>query len=134
MPEFTRVSGATFTKVDTLYSVYQTDAYVITPRSSSNGDNTAVNLSADDGTVEGAVEQLVREISPLMYFADSATNTIHVVVDNHHHDADSLTRRVGHVFGTDSTAVLANSMTFAATGNGPIQTGDVGSLKDNAAI
>jgi hypothetical protein len=123
MATFTRVNGAEFTDVGTLYSTSQIDAYKLTIRSTSNGDNTAVDLRSDDGTVEGSVEQLMREISPLMYYADDAsTGVVHVIVDNHANTADSLTSRIGQIFGTDSTAELGGQI--AVTAGTPVQTGD----------
>lgn len=123
MATFTRVNGADFTSVGTLYSTSQIDAYVLTIRSTSNGDNTAVDLRSDDGEVEGSVEQLMREISPLMYYADdAATGVVHVIVDNHANTADSLTSRIGQIFGTDSTAELGGQI--AVTAGTPVQTGD----------
>ena len=123
MATFTRVNGAGFTDVGTLYSTSQIDAYKLTIRSSSNGDDTAVDLRSDDGTVEGGVEQLMREISPLMYYADDAdTGVVHVIVDNHANTAASLTSRIGQIFGTDSIAELGGQI--AVTPGTPVQTGD----------
>jgi hypothetical protein len=123
MAVFTRVNGAGFTSVGVLYSTSQLDAYKLTIRSSSNEDNTAVDLRADDGTVEGKLEQLLREISPLMYYADDAnTGVVHVVVDNHANTAASLTARLGAIFGTDSVAELGGQI--AVTAGTPVQTGD----------
>lgn len=130
MASFTRVNGAGFTSVDILYSTSQLDAYLITVKDDSN---TAIDLTATDGTVEGKVEQLVREISPLMYFVDDGSNgTVHVIVDNHHQDAASIQARVRNIFGAagtngslnDSTVVLGGKITVAAGNNSPVQTGD----------
>ena len=123
MATFTRVNGAGFTDVGTLYSTSQIDAYKLTIRSTSDGNNTAVDLTSDDGTVEGGVEQLMREISPLMYYADDAsTGVVHVIVDNHANTAASLTSRIGQIFGTDSIAELGGQI--AVTPGTPVQTGD----------
>jgi len=123
MATFTRVNGAGFTSVGTLYSTSQIDAYKLTIRSTSDGNNTAVDLRSDDGEVEGGVEQLMREISPLMYYADDAdTGVVHVIVDNHANTAASLTSRIGQIFGTDSIAELGGQI--AVTAGTPVQTGD----------
>lgn len=123
MATFTRVNGAGFTDVGTLYSTSQIDAYKLTIRSTSDGNNTAVDLRSDDGEVEGGVEQLMREISPLMYYADDAdTGVVHVIVDNHANTAASLTSRIGQIFGTDSIAELGGQI--AVTAGTPVQTGD----------
>ena len=130
MAAVTRVNGATHTAVDYLYHTAQLDAYLITVK---NDSNTAIDLTSDDGTVEGNVEQLVREISPLMYFVDDGSNgTVHVVVDGHANTAASLQARVRAIFGAagtngennDSTVVLGGKITVAAGNNSPIQTGD----------
>lgn len=123
MAVFTRVNGAGFTSVGTLYSTSQIDAYKITLRSTSNGDNTAIDLRADDGEVEGKVEQLMRELTPLMYYADNAdTGVVHVIMDNHANDAASISARIGQIFGTDSVAELGGQI--AVTAGTPVQTGD----------
>ena len=127
MATFTRVNGAGFTDVGTLYSTSQIDAYKLTIRSTSGTDpvtnGTAIDLRSDDGTVEGNVEQLMREISPLMYYADDAdTGVVHVIVDNHANTAASLTSRIGQIFGTDSIAELGGQI--AVTAGTPVQTGD----------
>lgn len=127
MAVFTRVNGAGFTSVDTLYSTSQIDAYLITVRSTSNGDNTAVDLRADDGTVEGKVEEIVRELSPLMYFVDDGANgTMHVIVDGHANTAASIAARVEALdgIGTDTAVVLGGAIAVSAGNNAPVQTGD----------
>jgi hypothetical protein len=130
MAAFTRINGAGFTSVDVLYSTSQLDAYLITIK---NDSDTAIDLTADDGTVEGKVEQLMREISPLMYFVDDGSNgTVHVIVDNHATDAAVLQSRVRNIFGAagtngannDSTVVLGGAIAVSAGNNSPVQTGD----------
>lgn len=128
MARFTRVNGAGFTSVGTLYSTSQLDAYLITVKDDSD---TAIDLRADDGTVEGKVEQLLREISPLMYYVDNGSaGTVHVIVDNHHQSAASLQARVRAIFGAAGTNGALNDSTvalggqIAVTGGTPVQTGD----------
>lgn len=128
MASFTRVNGAGFTSVGVLYSTSQLDAYLITIKDDSD---TAIDLRADDGTVEGKVEQLMREISPLMYYVtDADTGLVHVIVDNHANTAASLQSRVRNIFGAagtngslnDSTVALGGQITVVA--GTPVQTGD----------
>ena len=116
MATYTRVNGAGFTSVGTLYATQQHKAFVITCRSTSNGSNTAIDLRSDDGTVEGKIEQIVRELNPAMYFAaDAATGVIHVIMDGHNVDADAIAARLERIsgFGTDTSVVLGTSITVA---------------------
>jgi hypothetical protein len=107
MAAFTRVNGAGFSSVGTLYSTAQLKAYFVTLRSTSNGSNTAVDLTADDGDVEGKVEQIMRELSPLMYFVtNSSAGTFSIIVDGHANDATSIKARLNQLSGVgDDTAV-----------------------------
>jgi len=124
MAEFARVNGSTFYAVDTLYSVSQMDAYLITP---------GVDISLEVG-VGGAIEQIIQEVAPLMYFVAANGLSVHVVMDNHHNNAATLQARIRNIGATaglasdinltGATVALANQMTFAAGGTGPVQTGD----------
>ena len=113
MAGFTRTNGAGAAIVGTLTTTAQLKAYLVTIK---NDSDTAIDLRSDDGVVEGKLEQFLREISPLMYFAtDSSAGTVTVVVDGHHNDAASLQSRVRQIFATtaganDSTATLATSL------------------------
>lgn len=119
MAAFTRVHGAGFSSVGTLYATGQHKMYVAVIK---NDSNTAIDLRSDDGVVEGKMEQLLREISPLLYFAvDDNSGTVYFVVDGHHNDATSLRNRIRAVFGAagtngvdnDSTVTLGTSFTVA---------------------
>ena len=113
MAGFTRTNGAAAAVVGTLTTTAQLKAYLITVK---NDSDTAIDLRSDDGVVEGKLEQLLREINPLMYFAtDSSAGTVTIVVDGHANDAASLQDRVRNIFGAtpaanDSTVALATSL------------------------
>jgi hypothetical protein len=109
MAGFTRVNGAAAAVVGVLTTTAQLKAYLIAVKDDSN---TAINLTTDDGVVEGKLEQLLREINPLMYFAtDSSAGTVTVVVDGHHNDATSIRDRVRNIFGAAGTEGAANDST-----------------------
>jgi hypothetical protein len=109
MAAFTRVNGAGAAIVGTLTTTAQLKAYLITVKDDSN---TAIDLRSDDGVVEGKLEQLLREISPLMYFAtDSSAGTVTVVVDGHANDATSIRNRVRQIFGATSDPITDNDST-----------------------
>lgn len=111
MAGFTRVNGAGFSSVGTLYATGQHKAYLVTIKDDSN---TAIDLTADDGVVEGKLEQFLREVSPLMYYAANAsTGVVHIIVDGHHNDATSLRNRVRQIFGATSDPITDNDSTVA---------------------
>jgi hypothetical protein len=65
-----------------------------------------VNISAKDG-IGGCIEAVVREFSPLMYVSTGTAGKIFAIIDGHHSDAASLTRRhqaLGTVDGVDLSA------------------------------
>ena len=109
MAGFTRVNGAAAAVVGVLTTTAQLKAYLITVK---NDSNTAIDLTSDDGVVEGKLEQLLREINPLMFFAtDSAAGTVSIVVDGHANDATSIQERVRNIFGAANTSGAANDST-----------------------
>ena len=109
MAGFTRVNGAGFSSVGTLYATAQHKAYVVAIKDDSDG---AIDLRSDDGVVEGKLEQFLREVSPLMYYAANAnTGVVHIIVDGHHNDAASLQKRVRAIFGAAGTNGAANDST-----------------------
>ena len=124
MAEFTRVNGSGFYGLDTMYSTSQIDVYLVTP---------GVDVSAEASVVEGAIEAMVREVSPLMYYVAADGLTMHIVTDNHHNDAATLQARIRNLGATvgpndvdlsGATVALGNQITVAAAGTGPVQTGD----------
>ncbi len=82
--------------------------------------DAVVSLAAKDG-IGGAIESIVREFSPLMYVSTGTAGKIFAIVDGHHQDAASMTRRLqalGTVDGVDlsaSTVVIRDLDAFDAT-------------------
>jgi hypothetical protein len=99
----------------TLRTVVQLKAFVI---------DAGADLQAQDadaaGEVDQAVEQVIREVQPLMYFVPTAGDgIIHVIVDGHAVDADTLQARIrnmdtgaGYRFNA-ATVTLGTSLTVA---------------------
>ena len=83
MAATTRVNGSVGAH-GTLFSVVQLKAFVIDAGSS---------LAAATG-VDGALEQLIREVQPLMYQSVSTSGVVHVIVDGHAVDAATLQARI----------------------------------------
>ncbi len=82
--------------------------------------DAGVDLTAKDG-IDGAVEAIAREFSPLMYKSTGTAGKIFAIVDGHAVTADSLTERLqalGEVDGVDmaaQTVVLRDLDAFSAT-------------------
>ena len=82
--------------------------------------DAGVTLAAKDG-IDGAVEAIVREFSPLMYKSTGTAGKIFAIVDGHAVTAASLTERLqalGTVDGVDmsaQTVVLRDLDAFSAT-------------------
>lgn len=121
MAGFTRVNGDGQYLVGNLYSVYQLKAVVVTVKDASN---TAVDLRAVDGpAADELVSLVVRECQPLMYYtANADTGVIHMIVDGHAINDDTLTKRVRNVVAgklghdpldNDSTVAVGTSITVA---------------------
>ena len=83
MSASTRVNGGGSTHA-TLYSVVQLKAFVI----------DAGATLASSGGVNGALEALIQEVQPLMYESVSTSGVVHVIVDGHAVDADTLQARI----------------------------------------
>ena len=98
--------------VGTLETTAQLQMYAIAIKSTSNGDNTAVDLRANDGASGSLYDLLLREISPMLAWApNDANGVIHVVIDGHHNTAASIAARVEALdgVGTDTTVTAASS-------------------------
>ena len=82
--------------------------------------DAGASLAAKDG-IDGAIEAILREFSPMMYVSTGTAGKIFAVVDGHHQDAASMTRRLqalGTVDGIDlsaQTVVLRDLDAFDAT-------------------
>ena len=123
MAAFTRVNGFSNFTTGSVRSVAQLKAFVIAVKDASSG---AIDLQSLDDGAEEAVEAILREVQPLMYYMPSAsTGLIHVVVDGHAVDATTLQTRVRRIAvglglgGTeaandnDTTVTEASSFTVA---------------------
>ena len=110
MATFTRANGAGFDH-GVQYGTAQIIAIEI---------DAGVSLAAKDG-IDGAVEAIAREFSPLMYKSTGTAGKIFAIVDGHAVTADSLTERLqalGTVDGVDmsaQTVVLRDLDAFSAT-------------------
>ena len=86
MSATTRVNGSGQYLTGSIVSVVQLKAFLI---------DVGADLQDQDDGIDEAVEQVIREIQPLMYFTPSAGNgIIHVIVDGHAVDADTLQARI----------------------------------------
>ena len=99
----------------TLRTVAQLKAFLI-----DAGGSLAAQDADSAGEVDQAVEAVIREVQPLMYFVtDDTSGQIHVIVDGHAVDAASLQARIqamGTVNGyslAGATVTLASSLTLA---------------------
>jgi hypothetical protein len=112
MAQVTRSTGFGLYTTGTLRSVYQQKAIIVTIKDSSN---TAVDLQSLDDGADEMVEAIVRELQPLMYYTPSASSgIIHMIVDGHAVDADTLQARVRHVAaGVQGHAAADNDSTVA---------------------
>ena len=86
MSATTRVNGSGLFATGTLRSVVQLKAFLI---------DVGADLQAQDDGIDEAVENVIREVQPLMYFTPTASDgIIHVIVDGHAVDADTLQARI----------------------------------------
>ena len=114
MSATTRVNGFGQYATGTLRSVVQLKAFVI---------DAGADLQTEEDGADEAVEAIIREVQPLMYFVPSAGNgIIHVIVDGHAVDAATLQARIralGATVGpnsydaTGATVTLGTSITVA---------------------
>jgi hypothetical protein len=111
MSATTRVNGSfgNYT-TGTLFSVYQMKAFVI----DAGGDLQGQDADAA-GEVDQAVEAVIREVQPLMYFTPSAGDgIIHVIVDGHAIDATTLQARI-RAMGTVNSYDLSGATVTLGT-------------------
>jgi hypothetical protein len=81
------------------------------------GGRAAVGAGDGAGEVDQAMEQVIREVQPLMYYSTGTDGTITVIVDGHAVDADTLQARIrnmdtgsGYRFNA-ATVAAASSLT-----------------------
>jgi len=111
MSATTRVNGSGQYATGTIVSVVQLKAFLI---------DVGADLQAQDDGIDEAVEQVIRELQPLMYFTPTAGDgIIHVIVDGHAVDADTLQARIraldtgsGYRYNS-ATVTLGSSITVA---------------------
>ena len=113
--DFTPVNGGD-NAVGTLESVAQLKALLITVCSTSDGNDTAVDLRAADAAHGSLYDLILREIQPLMaYAANADTGVIHAIVDGHAIDGDSLAARLAGLngVGTDTSVAVGTAITVS---------------------
>lgn len=97
MSATTRVNGSVGAH-GALQSVVQLKAFVI---------DAGATLASSTG-IDGALEQLIREVQPLMYESTGTSGVVHVIVDGHAVDATTLQARI-RAIGTN----VADSYDFS---------------------
>jgi len=100
--------------VGTLETTAQLQGYLITVRSTSNGDNTAVDLRANDGASGSLYDLILRELSPMLAHATNDGNgTMSVIMDGHHNTAASIAARIEALDGVGTDTAVAAASSFA---------------------
>ena len=115
MAVVTRVNGLNCT-VGTLYNL-NANAFLITVK---NAATTAIDLRAEDDAVDEVVEQIVKEINPLMFFVtNSSAGTIHVIMDQSVNLASELQVRIRRIGidggGATTTSIGPNDIDISGT-------------------
>jgi hypothetical protein len=116
MATVTRVHGSE-TQVGTLYAL-NCNAYLITVKI-ANG--TAVDLQTQDSyganaQVDGVIEQIVKEINPLAWYAPADNSgQIHVIMDKSVNDATELRTRIRNLSPINSVVVSGTTVTAASS-------------------
>lgn len=110
MSATTRVNGSKNYTTGALRSVYQLKAFVI---------DAGADLQSEDDGVDEAVEAIIREVQPLMYYIPSASSgIIHVIVDGHAVDATTLQLRIralGATVGPNEYDATGATVTLGTT-------------------
>ena len=102
--------------VGTLEKTAQINGFLISLKSTSNGDNTALDVRTVDAAYGSTYDLILRELNPLMAHAiDDATGVMSVIMDAHHGDAASIKARLVQLdgIGTDTTVAAATSFAVA---------------------
>ena len=115
MGSFTRTNGLNCT-VATLFNL-NANAFLITVK---NAATTAIDLRAEDDAVDETVEQIVKEINPLMFFVtNSSAGTIHVIMDQSVNSASELQVRIRRIGidggGATTTSIGPNDIDISGT-------------------
>lgn len=119
MATVTRINGS-LAKTGTLYNT-NSNAYLITVKIAAG---TAIDLQAEDSYIDastqmanGIYESIVKEISPLAYYAPAdSTGKIHVIMDKAINDETELQTRIRRVSGVrDITGTTNATVTLTTT-------------------
>jgi hypothetical protein len=113
MAEFARVNGLACT-AGTVYSL-NAKAFLVTVK---NAAASARDLRAEDDAVDEAVEMIVKELNPLMFFVtNSSAGTMHIVTDVSLSAADIQTRirNLGTAVGPNDLDVTGTTVADAAS-------------------
>ena len=115
MGSFTRTNGLNCT-VATLYNL-NANAFLISVK---NAGTSAIDLRAEDDAVDEAVEQIIKELNPLMFFVtDSSAGTIHVIMDKSTSSAAELQIRIRRIgidgSGATTTSIGPNDIDISGT-------------------
>lgn len=113
MAEFARVNGFGNYAQGTIYSVAQLKAFLI---------NAQAALTTEDDGADEAMEAIIREVQPLMYYSANTAQTITVIVDGHAVNAATLQARIRNMgstvgpnnFDLSSATVVAASALVAS--------------------
>ena len=85
MAGITRVNGFGQFAQGTVYSVAQLKAFII---------DAGGSLAAEDDGAKEAMELLIQEVQPLMYYSTGTDGSVTVVCDGHGVDAASMQARI----------------------------------------
>jgi hypothetical protein len=114
MAEVIRVNGLDVT-VGTLYN-QNCNLYLMTVK---NAAAAAIDLRAEDDAVNEALEQLIKELSPLAWFSANAdTGIVHLVMDKNINSAAELqvrVRRLGTTVGPNNIDVSGTTVQAAVS-------------------
>ena len=115
MGSFTRTNGLSCT-VGTLYNL-NANAFLITVK---NAGASAIDLRAEDDAVDEVVEQIVKEINPLIFFVtNGSAGTIHVIMDQSVNSASELQVRIRRIGidggGATTTSIGPNDVDISGT-------------------
>lgn len=120
MPSITKVNGFLNNFVTgTVFQNANLGFYTATLRSTSAGENTAIDLQDADGDAAGEADQIVelavKSVNAIGYFAPTgAAGTLALIVDDSQHDATSIARALEAIsgVGTDTVVEAADQLTF----------------------
>ena len=116
MAGITRVNGFGQYTTGTVRQTANLGFYKVTVRSTSGGQDTAVDLQPlDDGASPELVELIVQGTNAVAHFTPTAGDgVIALVVDNQGHTADSIAAIIEGLsgVGTDTIVEAADQLTF----------------------